>query len=78
VLQRLHRPSGFADDGGHLGRGEPGGHAQQQHLALVGGQLPHGGQHPLALDPVQRELRRVHRPAGQAASSSSSSKGWTR
>src|SRR5215203_114086 len=63
VLQRLDRVGGLVEDAGHLGGGEVGDQAQQQHLALVRGELPQGGQHPVTLDPVQRELLWVHRPA---------------
>src|SRR5829696_1045406 len=63
VLQRLHRLGGLVEDAGHLGGGEVGDQAQHQHLALVGSELPQGGQHPVTLDPVQRQLLWVHRPA---------------
>src|SRR5829696_8576495 len=65
VLQRLDRVGGLVEDPGHLGRGEVGDQAQQQHLALVRGELPQGGQHPVTLDPLQRQLLWVHRPAGR-------------
>ena len=65
VLQGLHCVGGLVEDPGHLGRGEVGNQAQQQHLALVRGELAQGGQHPVALDPVQRQLLWVHHPAGQ-------------
>ena len=38
VLQGLDRPGGLAEDRGHLGSGQPAGHAQHQDLALVGGE----------------------------------------
>ena len=65
MLEGLDRAGGLAEDRGHLGGGQPPGHAEQQHLALVGGELAQGGQHAGALEPLDGQLLGVDAPVGQ-------------
>jgi hypothetical protein len=65
VLEGLDRAGGLAQDLGHLGGGQPGGHPQQQDLALVGGELAHRLHHPAALDPLDGQLLGVDAPVGE-------------
>jgi hypothetical protein len=49
VLQCLDRAGGLTDCGRYLRSGQPADRAQQQHLALIGGELLEGGHHAAAL-----------------------------
>jgi hypothetical protein len=62
VLQGLDRADGLAQRLGHLGGSQTRGHAQQQHLALVLGELTEGGHHPVGVDPVNGQLLGVLGP----------------
>ena len=64
MLKGLDRAGGLAQDRGHLGGGQPAGHAQQQHLALVVGELAHGGQHAAPLQPLDGQVLGVVAPGG--------------